>query len=163
MKFESLSDFEDEHIDGEQVDDDMLCRNCNGTGEGSTADTSCSSCHGMGTQPTHELEQTTKETEECPECFGTGLDPMSHDIDEDPTCTACDGTGGVEVYDAGGNPLVAHTNESTDFDKFMDSTLIMEQKKKTVDASKTSPQRLLARGYQEHPLGKIRIGGPRRV
>ena len=50
---------------------------------------------------------------------------------------------------------------STEFDKFMDATLLKETRQATHDVKVVSPQRLLARNYQEHPLGKIRIGGPR--
>jgi hypothetical protein len=50
-------------------------------------------------------------------------------------------------------------NEGLSFDKFMDRTLLNESKRKTVSESKVHPMRSLQRGYQEHPLGKIRIGG----
>lgn len=52
-------------------------------------------------------------------------------------------------------------SEATNFDKFMDSTLLTEQKRKTQDEAQVSPQRRIARGYQEHPLGKVRVGGRR--
>jgi hypothetical protein len=93
--------------------------------------------------------------EPCPEC---GAPPgMPHD----PGCPVAEemGPDPDRAYDARVDREPRY--EANGFDKFMDSTLIMEQKKKTVDADTVSPQRRLARNYQEHPLGKIRMGGRR--
>jgi hypothetical protein len=49
-------------------------------------------------------------------------------------------------------------HEGVCFDKFMDRTLLAEHRLQTVDAKAPSPQRRIARGYQEHPLGKVRMG-----
>jgi len=79
----------------------------------------------------------------CPEC---GAPP---DMPHDPRCPNAEQM----------EPDPDRYREATDFDRFMDVTLFKESKSHGVDAKKPSPQRLIARKYQEHPLGKIRIGG----
>jgi hypothetical protein len=53
---------------------------------------------------------------------------------------------------------VGEVTEGLSFDKFMDATLIAEAKTQGEPARQIHPQRQLARSYQEHPLGKTRIG-----
>lgn len=50
------------------------------------------------------------------------------------------------------------TNESTNFDKFIDSILISENKRTHMKCEPDSPQRLRAKRNQENPLGRIRFG-----
>lgn len=47
--------------------------------------------------------------------------------------------------------------ETSSFDRFMRQTLLVENGRKRIDAPEASPQRKLARSYQEHPLGRTRI------
>jgi hypothetical protein len=49
-------------------------------------------------------------------------------------------------------------DESTDFDKFMDRTLLDEGKRKMVDKPEDNPQRRRALGHQNRPLDRTRIG-----
>lgn len=49
-------------------------------------------------------------------------------------------------------------NESYGFDKFMDSILISENKRKTIKCASDSPQRERARRNQERPLGRTFFG-----
>ena len=100
------------------------------------------------------LDSADEACQLCPEC-GEELNEFPGG-GHDPDCTY--------VRDADANRQVVHVreprHEGINFDKFMDRTLIAESKRKTLD-EKVSPQRQLARNYQEHPLGKVRMGGRR--
>ena len=89
---------------------------------------------------------------ECPEC--------GHTDEACPECGAppgmpCDpGCPNAEAHDHG-------VHECTQFDRFMDVALVKEARSRGVDAEAPSPQRRLARSYQEHPLGRVRVGARR--
>jgi len=92
-------------------------------------------------------EQGTVEDLEggCPEC---GAPPG---MECDPECP--------HAEPMGPDPDRYRESVSHDFDKFMDTTLLKEERARTVDAKLLTPQRTLARRRQENPLGKIKVGG----
>jgi hypothetical protein len=131
----------DEVEDGESLDgmEDHMCPQC-------------------GAHPGEECDCTGGDEidDMCPEC-GENLNefPGGHD----PDCTYVRDTG-APAKEVELTPNIQHESIGG-FDKFMDRTLLAEGKRKTLN-EKLSPQRQLARNYQEHPLGKTRInGGPR--
>lgn len=72
------------------------------------------------------------------------IEPGAKNHPEDCECPVCNDRG--------------PTKESFSFDKFMTGTLLKEGREKKVDATEVSPQRRIARNYQERPLGRIRMG-----
>jgi hypothetical protein len=48
--------------------------------------------------------------------------------------------------------------EGVNFDKFMDSILISENRRSPIKCEPDSPQRIRAKRNQERPLGRIRFG-----
>jgi len=111
---------------------------------------SCDHCDGSGYV---DAKPTTEAHDEwtCPKCVaagGEGLCPHCDAMFDEPHGEEC------PFYD---EEDAANYSEGVSFDKFMDRTLLSESKRKTVD-EKLSPQRQLARNYQENPLGKTRIG-----
>lgn len=86
----------------------------------------------------------------CPDCGGSGSVYSGHmdanmSSASESECPVCNGTGEKSC-----------TNESNNFDKFMDSILIKETRIPPVGPE--SPNRERARRHQERPLGRIRYG-----
>ena len=154
------------------------CELCDGTGEsqkwnessGVYHDCPCAVCDGTGKAKEDDpmIEQFDASDECCPECDGEGCDPDGFE-----PCEMCDGTGFVpgdeevrgacpECHGSGCEMCVPEVqSESTDFDKFMHVTLLKESCLHTQNAKIVSPQRQMARNYQENPLGRIRMGAKR--
>ena len=123
----------------------------------------CHTCHGFGAV---DAGDGRPEGAPCPECNGTGASVSGGEDDLCPECGAppglpCD-PGCPNAETLGPDPDRKRHEESVshDFDKFMASTLIKESRALCKSAP-VSPQRQLARNYQEHPLGKIKLGGKR--
>jgi DNA-directed RNA polymerase subunit RPC12/RpoP len=108
-------------------------------------------------------DETDTEMIDCPECLGSGRPGEGHP-DENDLCWFCGGSGEVHKdvdtkvgdYEPRYDP-----NESINFDKFMDSTLIKEHRNKKMDSITVSPLRQRAAKHQERPLGRIRFKGGR--
>lgn len=155
------------------------CEACDSTGEsekwipssGVYHDHPCTVCHGTGKVKDEQVTESMEETNmqelvwKCDSC--KHVEPVEdggYELGDVETCVHCD-DGVAEVME---KDLVPHVvgagmpqHENTEFDKFMDSTLLKEGKKLTQDASTVSPQRRLARNYQEHPLGRVKMGAKR--
>jgi hypothetical protein len=170
-------DREDAWAQGIKPEDDMYpaCPSCDGTGMKK----------GMGSGDIDEMNEVMPETleddvEQCPHCgeefsfyspagsdcpsCGAELSPPSEE-----GCAECGAPLGTPCAD--GCPSASADRheadpdryregvDAMDFDKFMDATLLKETRQATHDVKEVSPQRRLARNYQEHPLGKIRFNG----
>jgi len=137
--------------------DSPSCDHCDGSGyvdaEPATGDT-CESCGGAGTVPGSGEYGDRLGPYPCDDCNGTGTKSSNE------ACQGCNAQVGEHCDPECSIHGAEHPDrmgEGVSFDKFMDRTLLSESKRKTVD-EKLSPQRQLARNYQENPLGKTRIG-----
>ena len=145
----------DDVIRGTSPDESDLrpCYPCRGDGEinGRT----CHLCHGMGYSPSSTWDGESDPMEGAHECEECGS-MVTRDADTCPECNTPVPETPDEEEEVHVVPHVQH--ESFGFDKFMDQTLLKETRSKTVDSKTVSPQRRLARNYQEHPLGKTKAG-----
>jgi len=124
------------------------CDACEGTGIDFDTDTECAECAGTGYLPEEEIHGA------CPGCGEYYYDSGCEHGAGCKTCPECYGRG-CELC----TPEVQ--SESADFDKFMDVTLLKESCLHTHNAKTVSPQRQMARNYQENPLGRITYGAKR--
>jgi len=148
---------------------DVPCFHCGGTGKieegktmGEVEEFECNGCSGL------------IDTLVCPECGQEHDDP--NEEPEDDYCVTCSGSGegmydgstcrncrgsGVEprAFDDDREPPSARSryDESADFNKFMDATLLKESRQATHDIKGVHPQRQVAMKYQERPLGRIKV------
>lgn len=130
----AADEFEPDHLDEH---DASTCDTCLANDD----EWACPHC-GADTTEIHD--------EKCP-FFEHDVDPM------EGGCDTCGAPPGMPC-----DPRCTSTkqhDEGFSFDKFMAGTLLKESHKRTVHAKNDSPQRQLARNYQEHPNGKTRMGG----
>lgn len=89
------------------------------------------------------------------------FEDSSSDESAAEVCPVCGAFGGAHELGCPHEDGSTAQNESTEFDKFMQSTLLKEQRERKIDETVVSPQRKIIRGYQERPLGRTRFGGRR--
>lgn len=104
---------------------------------------------------------------ECPQCHGENTDfeggppsMMDHGTTKVLHCRDCDAEFEMDPFTGELAEGKLIPQGVAGFDRFMDATLIKETHQRKAHAA-LSPQRQLARGYQEHPLGRVRIGRSR--
>lgn len=110
-----------------------------------------------------EAQEYLQTGPECPQCHGENTEfeggppsMMDHGTTRTLHCRDCDAEFEMDPF-TGELAEGKSSRGVSSFDKFMDATLIKETHQRKVDA-KVSPQRQIARGYQEHPLGRVRMG-----
>lgn len=136
-----------------EVNDDLgNCERCGGTG-GLRNGNVCPACDGTGDKLESIEDQLKRQGLRLANNGEAGWYVMVTDRD-------ADGTYGTKVW-ATDLPETQAEGKMNDFDKFMDVTLISEARTHGTTDNAASPQRRLARSYQENPLGRIKFGGKR--
>lgn len=143
-----------EHM-GEENEPKALCPTCHGfgaidAGDGRPEGAACHMCGGSGEvdDPRWEAMETEMGVHDADD---NGLESCEH-------CGAPEGMPCDLRCPNAERDDPMHQREAFSFDKFMHSTLVKEGKERTRDAETVSPQRRLARSYQEHPLARVRVG-----